>query len=685
MACGDVLSLEDLQTAKKHQIFEAEVITGKAGGVAGGATIDTTTNQVTGQVQKTMPAILRDLGFQPASFDFVTGGTLATSDRNKAVLWPLPGGDGDWYHWEGALPKTIPAASTPYTTGGVAEGAWRPVGDITLRGDLAASSGASLIGFIQSGYGAVARIAQDKLRDSASVRDFGVQGNGADESAGIIAMLAALNYIYIPNGMTVLAKNIQLNDNSTVIVDGTLKLPNGCADFDRLIYGEGKTGVSLKLKEIDGNAAGQSGNIGTHLIYLTNCPAAQVDVKFAHDHYIASGAAMPSVDGIRNASSGGIYLYRCHKSEVNVGLLDGWGREGIYLEQCDDSTALVGHVQGRGTTEYSGVQIKGNRSKLLRASVDNAGASGVGFDVVDGIIENIISTNTRENHGVNFGHPGFPASGTRGSNIVVDGCWIDGIKVSASTVDISIDNFAVKNAGRFGVSVSDSSVRGSFSDGVVSNCGRANIQVSGTEIQANNVRYVDLDARSLTVTMASGTFADGETITAPGGKSGSVRKVVKDLANQEEILFLSSVTGTFVVGDIITGGASTATATVSVVATPVQRLEQTGGIINEVVRRYTGTQDQIRFIDGTAIMTASFPCDVTIANTLQNFTTVFSSNVLWVGAPIATATVGSVSSSGGYTMSQLRALTTTSQITININASLVQTYGIQVIAVGRWK
>ena len=34
--CGDVLSLADLQTAKKHQIFEAEVITGKQGGVAGG-------------------------------------------------------------------------------------------------------------------------------------------------------------------------------------------------------------------------------------------------------------------------------------------------------------------------------------------------------------------------------------------------------------------------------------------------------------------------------------------------------------------------------------------------------------------------------------------------------------------------------------------------------------------------
>ena len=147
MACGDVLSLEDLQTAKKHQIFEAEVITGKAGGVAGGAAIDYATNQVTGQVQKTMPAIMRDLGFQPASFDFTSGGTLGVNDRNVAVLWALPsGGDGDWYYWEGALPKVIPASSTPSSTGGVVDGAWRPVGDITLRAELAGTNGVSLVG-----------------------------------------------------------------------------------------------------------------------------------------------------------------------------------------------------------------------------------------------------------------------------------------------------------------------------------------------------------------------------------------------------------------------------------------------------------------------------------------------------------------------------------------------------------
>ena len=135
--CGDVLSLADLQTAKKHQIFEAEVITGKSGGVAGGADIDYATNQVTGQIQKTLPAVLRDAGFRPAAFTFATGGTLGVNDADVAVLWPLSaGGDGDYYNWQGALPKVIPASSTPASTGGVAPGAWVPVGDLSLRTEL---------------------------------------------------------------------------------------------------------------------------------------------------------------------------------------------------------------------------------------------------------------------------------------------------------------------------------------------------------------------------------------------------------------------------------------------------------------------------------------------------------------------------------------------------------------------
>lgn len=113
MACGDVLSLEDLQTAKKHQIFEAEVITGKAGGVAGGANIGTATNPVTGQTQQTLPSILADLGFDVQSWTSSTGGVLASA--NQVFLNDTPGslGLGDYYAWGGTFPKTVPAGTDP--------------------------------------------------------------------------------------------------------------------------------------------------------------------------------------------------------------------------------------------------------------------------------------------------------------------------------------------------------------------------------------------------------------------------------------------------------------------------------------------------------------------------------------------------------------------------------------------
>ena len=135
--CGDVLSLTDLQTAKKHQTFEAEVITGKQGGVAGGTDIDYATNQVTGQVQKTLPAILRDLGFDPASFDFTTGGTLTVDDRNKVVYDPV---STTWYSWGGVLPKVVPAGTNP-----LLDSNWMPQTDPSLRGDLESDSGTAFV------------------------------------------------------------------------------------------------------------------------------------------------------------------------------------------------------------------------------------------------------------------------------------------------------------------------------------------------------------------------------------------------------------------------------------------------------------------------------------------------------------------------------------------------------------
>jgi hypothetical protein len=71
---------------------------------------------------------------------------------------------------------------------------------------LAAATGSTLVGFIQSGTGAEPRDVQAKLRETVSVKDFGAVGNGvADDTPAIQAAIDSLGAlggtVIIPNGM----------------------------------------------------------------------------------------------------------------------------------------------------------------------------------------------------------------------------------------------------------------------------------------------------------------------------------------------------------------------------------------------------------------------------------------------------------------------------------------------------
>lgn len=75
---------------------------------------------------------------------FQDGAILTRADQ--ALRWPLPDGDGEYYRWDGAFPKSVLAGSTPETTGGVGVGAWIGIGDATLRAALVQPVGSAMIG-----------------------------------------------------------------------------------------------------------------------------------------------------------------------------------------------------------------------------------------------------------------------------------------------------------------------------------------------------------------------------------------------------------------------------------------------------------------------------------------------------------------------------------------------------------
>lgn len=76
-----------------------------------------------------------------------------------------------------------------------------PAGLWSILTTLAANAGATLMGFIQAGAGAIKRTVQDKLRDSVNVKDFGAVGDGAtDDTAAIQAAMTASVCVEIPAG-----------------------------------------------------------------------------------------------------------------------------------------------------------------------------------------------------------------------------------------------------------------------------------------------------------------------------------------------------------------------------------------------------------------------------------------------------------------------------------------------------
>jgi len=632
------------------------------------------------------------------------GGLAKGSDGNvyKALVSqsandPITDGGTNWIDWEVSnrvIRVTSISAMEAYSA---------PVGYVfslnaggrsgtfdVIAGDFSTELAADTLNGIYVGLSddptALIKVAKRRYSQAPKLAWFGAAFDGTDESAIAIAMLLLTGELNIDKGQNLTAKGIEFSGNQRASIKGSLTLPSGSVDFDKIFFGYNCDNLDIFVADIDGNSSAQSGTLGTHLTYFIDCSNSNFDIRNAYDHYYVKGGSIGTTDGgNRDASTGAIFFNRATKVNLTVGRLDKWGREGIQIKAGEDCAATVGHCQSSGNAEYSGVQIQGTGNKLLRASVDGALASGIGFDTTSGEASNLLSTNTKENHGVNFGHPGFPASNSVVSNVVVDKAFLSGIQVSSSTRDLKISNFSVSNSGSGGLVSSDSSTNLMISNGTISNSGLYNVRSFASDIYISNVKSDVLDGITLSVTSASGLFSDGETITGPSG-SATVRTATGNTDASSQTLFLTVVTGSFSASDAITGGSSGATATVDTSNTPIDISEVGGGEYITNPRLYPGVSgDQIRFADGTAIYTGGISVVVATGGSLTSETVAYTSNAIWSVPPNLTATIESVSSTGGYTVSQFRAVSTTSNVVINLNASVAQTYGISVQAIGRWK
>ena len=90
-----------------------------------------------------------------------------------------------------------------------------------VLGQFAASAGASLIGWIQAGVGAVARTVQAKLRDQVSVKDFGATGDGATNDVAAIqaALDSGAKRVVFPDGNYLVSSYLTLPVLATLQID----------------------------------------------------------------------------------------------------------------------------------------------------------------------------------------------------------------------------------------------------------------------------------------------------------------------------------------------------------------------------------------------------------------------------------------------------------------------------------
>lgn len=193
------------------------------------------------------------------------------------------------------------------------------LGGVSSASSLSASDGSSLVGFIQAGTGAIARTAQNKMREWVSVKDFGAVGDGVtNDTAAFLAACTAHSSVYIPQGTYILSdiifpstlKKLMGSGKSTILQAPATLATTTWLTFNNqsdLIISDFAMNISSTTHptvvgmQLGLVLRGQVRNLsitdgGRFPIYLSQCSGVNIDDIFA-DNYAASAIVVENASG----------------------------------------------------------------------------------------------------------------------------------------------------------------------------------------------------------------------------------------------------------------------------------------------------------------------------------------------------------------------------------------------------
>lgn len=289
--------------------------------------------------------------------------------------------------------------------------------EVLIRYTRALPSGiteANAVTYRNDGVGAVARTVQDKLRDAVDAKDFGLVGNGSDETTAIQRMLEAATgktltlesgktYGFNPTvGLTIPANTTVASNGSkfkrTAAQVGTVT--DGSYNF---VVGDNCTIDRLEIDCVGGfndisgvRVAGSNVHIGLLKINTPSRAAAQggawVGAKIGPDTGTAKNVSIGRIEGdlwdraftVQNITGGDIGFVDIQRY-----------KRGLYLNNCKDFNVHGGHIRigsagNTGKAGENGVLIESRggdfateRIRIKNVTVENAGEHGfrIGADV----------------------------------------------------------------------------------------------------------------------------------------------------------------------------------------------------------------------------------------------------------------------------------------------------------------